>query len=91
MSEVIVSIQLPGGARKNNERYLRAVCEDSHVETVRRTVTAMMRKPSDYVIGNKTAKPTWAKAQKLKALKRDEEVLPGVEVDTKVEEAMAAV
>jgi hypothetical protein len=58
----IVSIQIPGD--RNHERYLRTVTEDTAVETIRRAVTAMMKKPSDFEIGSRTAKPTWKRAVK---------------------------
>lgn len=65
MSDVVVTINLPGEPRKNNDPFLKAVCEDAHVETIRKAVTAMMAKPSDYLrsnkdvrrIGNKRGKP----------------------------------
>jgi hypothetical protein len=50
---VIVSLQLQKGKRV--EAYLRCVTPDDHVETVRRTVTAMLAHPKDHAIGNKYA------------------------------------
>lgn len=85
MTGAIVSIQIPGEPRKNNERYLRAVTEDSHVETIRNAVTAMMKDPASFLIGSKTSKSPW----RTKAYKPDEEVLPGIQVDAAVEQALA--
>jgi hypothetical protein len=83
MTGAVVTINLPGDARKNNDRMLRAVTEDTRVETIRGVVTAMMHKPSDYVIGQKTAKPSW----RTKAYRPDEEAVPAIEVDATVEAA----
>ncbi len=87
MSGAIVSIQLPGDARKNSERYLRAVTEDARVETIREVVTAMMKKPSDFEIGSKKAKPSYQRARALKKAEEDDHIIPGV--DSAVEHAFA--
>jgi hypothetical protein len=53
MSTMIVSVQVAGeGKRSRVEKYLR--CEvTGGVEDVRKAVTQMFRKPSDYDLGNK--------------------------------------
>jgi hypothetical protein len=43
----IVSIQTPRNGQ-NKDRYLRAVVEEETPDAIRRTVTQMMRKPSEY-------------------------------------------
>lgn len=85
MSGAIVSIQIPGDQRKNSERYLRTVTEDTRVETIREAVTAMMKDPASFLIGSKASKSPW----RTKAYKPDEEVLPGTAVDAAVEQALA--
>jgi hypothetical protein len=75
----VVSIQLPGDPRRNSERYLRIVTEDTRVETIREAVTAMMRKPSDYVIGSKKADPFGRRKRSAPVVKGDEDVMPGVD------------
>jgi hypothetical protein len=82
---VIISIQTAGSSGRY-EHFYRIECEDSHVETLRKAVTEWAKKPSDHLIGNKTAKSPWSRRQP--ALKPDEEVLPGMAVDAKVEAAL---
>jgi hypothetical protein len=92
MKGAIVSIQLPGDARKNSERYLRVVTEDSRVETIREAVTAMMKTPADFEIGSKKAKPSYQRARALKKAEEaqnDDHIIPGV--DSKVDEALVGV
>lgn len=71
---MIVSLQVQGSGRV--EKYLRAVTDDDSVETVRKAVTAMLKKPSDFEIGSKSPKPSF-KAQKV--LRGDEGTIPGVD------------
>ncbi len=87
----IVNITLPGDPRKNNDRWLRGVCEDARVDTIRKLATQMMSKPADFQIDDKHKRQSWsAKQRTLSVVKGDEDVVPGREVDAKVEESMAA-
>jgi hypothetical protein len=80
MSGAIINITLPGEPRKNNDRWLRAVTEDARADTIRKAVTQMMNKPTDYLIGSKRPKPTW-KAQPVVKGDEDEQI-PGVVNET---------
>jgi hypothetical protein len=74
----IVSIQIPGEPHKNSERYLRTVTDDARVETIRRAVTAMMQKPSDFQIGCKKPDPFGRRRKKAaRTALGGEDVIPG--------------
>jgi hypothetical protein len=51
---VIISLQRQNGKRV--EQFLRAETDDDAVETIRKTVTAMLKKPQDFEIGSKRKK-----------------------------------
>jgi hypothetical protein len=72
MSGAIINITLPGEPKNNNDRWLRAVCEDARADTIRKTITQMMNNPADYQIGNKRAVKPW-----VPVMKPDDEVIPG--------------
>jgi hypothetical protein len=80
VSGVILQIQVPGKTGRM-ERFYKLECEDSRADTLRKAITAWAKKPSDYERGNKRPKPNW-KAQPT--VRGDDDVIPGVEVDTKV-------
>ena len=83
---MIVSLQVQKGKRV--ERYLRAVTDDDHVETVRQAVTAMLKTPHDFEIGDKRRTPFSKQRKKLPALRGDEEEkIPGT-VEKIVEKAV---
>jgi hypothetical protein len=88
MSEAILSIQKPGPTGKV-EQFFRIPVPDVKADTLREAITLWAKKPSDFLIGEKMAKPHWKKAQKLKALRGDEGVIPGIEVAATVEKAFA--
>jgi hypothetical protein len=86
MSDVIVTINIPGEPYKNNDRMLRAVCESGAVEDLRKLVTAMMKKSTDFEIGNKKAKPSYQRARTLKKAEEtenDDHIIPGVDATVK--------
>ncbi len=66
---MIVSIQTTKS--KHVERYLRHVTAEDTVAAARDAVTMMLKKPDDFVIGNKRRSP-FAKAKKLAAVRGDE-------------------
>jgi hypothetical protein len=84
MSRVIISIQ-HGGPRK--ETYLRKEIGTLNKRSVLEAVEEMLDDQPGHTIGK--LKSTFPKRQPAK--KPDEEVLPGVEVSARVEEAMAGV
>lgn len=84
----IVSIQLPGDQRKNSEKYLRAVTEDTRVETIRKAVTAMMKKPSDFEIGNRAADPFGRRKATVRVIKGDEDERTQEQLDELVASAI---
>ena len=49
------------------------------VETIRRAVTAMMRKPSDFQIGSKAADPFGRRRRSAPVVRGDEDVVPGLD------------
>lgn len=88
---MIVSIQHEGDPRKNNGRFLRAeLPDDAGVEDVRKAVTAMMRKPSEYAIACRKF-IDWTSVRRgpksAPAVRGDEGEMPGV--DATVERALA--
>jgi hypothetical protein len=85
----IVSIQIVDDGKKKVETYLRHVIPTAKVDDVRAAVTEMLAHRDTYKIGDRKAKPTWRAQKKLAALKKDEEVLPGVIVDDIVETALS--
>jgi len=86
VSDVFVSIQVPHG--KNGETYLRCVAADASGETIRKLVTEMCAKPSDFQIGSKRKVGSWKKPRKTApVVKPEDDVIPGMEVDAKVEAA----
>jgi hypothetical protein len=89
MGGAIVNITLPGDPHKNNATWLRAVCEDAQADTIRRTVTQMMRKPSDFQIGSKRKVSPWDRPKKrAPVVKGDEDAqIPGT-VNATVEKAL---
>jgi hypothetical protein len=79
VSKAFVHIQIPGDdARKNNERYLRAECEDARAETIHKAVAAMIEHPETYSIGC-TKLTDWAsvhrrgRSKKTPVVRGDEE------------------
>jgi hypothetical protein len=90
MSGAIVNITLPGDPHKNNATWLRAVCEDAQADTIRRTVTQMMRKPSDFQIGSKRKVSPWNRPKKRqRAVRGDEDAKVKGSLDELVESAAA--
>lgn len=87
-AQTVLHIQVPGQTGKF-EHFYRIEVQDARVDTLRTAITKWAEKPSDFEIGNKQAKPSYQRARRLAALKRDEEVLPGVAVDDTVRRALA--
>ena len=82
---IIVSVQSGG----QKETYLRAVCKT--IDEVEETVHAMLADQAAYTIGKVKRKSTFPGHRPKKtapALKPEEEVIPGVEVDATVERAL---
>jgi hypothetical protein len=89
VSAAIVNITLPGDPHKNNATWLRAVCEDAQADTIRRTVTQMMRKPSDFQIGSKRKVSPWDRPKKQRAVRGDEDAKVKGSLDEVTEQALA--
>lgn len=81
MSDVIVTINIPGDPRANNDRFLKAVCEDAHVTTLRKAVSKMMAKPDEYLRTNKDVRRVGGKRRKLAPV-IESEPIPGTATAT---------
>jgi len=79
-----VFIHIQSGGKK--ETFLRGVAEDFTEEAIVAVVKEMLAHPDAHNLSRAKPKPQWAKRRP--ALKPDTEVLPGVEVDRKVEAAL---
>jgi hypothetical protein len=86
----VLSLQIPGSSGRY-EDFHRVECKSKAAADVRAALEKILKEPVTTRIGNNKAKPSYQRVRKLAALKKDEEVLPGVEVDAKVAEAMAGV
>jgi hypothetical protein len=80
MSRVAISIQTLDGRK---DTYLRKEVGTMHKGTILAAVEAMLDDRPAHTIG--VVKKSTFKGHKPKAYKPDEETLPGVEVDAKVE------
>lgn len=83
----VLTLQIPGEGRNGRrhgryEKFLRIELEDARAATVRKAVTELLRKPSDYDLSGKTYRDH-ANSHRKKAppvVRGDEDIMPGVEV-----------
>ncbi len=85
MSDIIVSINIPGDPRANNDKFLKAVCEDAHVATLRKAVSKMMAKPDEYLRTNKDVHRVRGKRRTLAPAIEGQEI-PGAATATEERE-----
>jgi hypothetical protein len=82
----VLSLQVPGSSARY-EHFFRMELEDTRLETLQAAVAEIKDHPKKYAIGKAKQDP-FSKRRARKALKPDEEQLPGVEVDAAVEKAL---
>jgi hypothetical protein len=86
VSQVAISIQTLGSSK---DTYLRKVVGSLRKADVLKAVEEMMDNQASHDLAKARHKSTWKAKQKIAALQGNEDVIPGMEVDAKVEHALA--